>query len=72
MPPHDRGTVERLTEILMKHKGDRRVSLEIELRRGGAPVRVQAEVAGPMRVTPTAEFVADVERLCGQGAVMLL
>lgn len=72
MPPHDRATVERLTEILMKHKGDRRVSLEIELRRGESPVRVQADVAGPMRVTPTAEFVADVERLCGQGAVTLL
>ena len=72
MPPHDRRTVEQLSDILLRHKGDRRVSLEIELRRGEAPVRVKAEVAGPMRVTPSADFVADVERLCGQGAVMLL
>ncbi len=72
MPPHDRRTVEQLTDILLRHKGDRRVSLEIELHRGDAPVCVKADVAGPMRVTPSAEFVADVERLCGQGAVMLL
>ncbi len=72
MPPHDRRTVEQLTDIMLKHKGDRRVSLEIELRRGDEPVRVKADVGGPMRVTPSAEFVSDVERLCGQGAVMLL
>ncbi|HSK09367.1 MAG TPA: DNA polymerase III subunit alpha, partial [Vicinamibacterales bacterium] len=72
MPPHDRKTVEELSDILLRHKGDRRVSIEIELRRGGTPVRVRAEVAGPMRVKPSAEFVADVERVCGEGAVVLL
>ena len=52
-------------DLLARHKGDRRVSLEMELRRGAEPLRVKADVGGPMRVTPSAEFVADVERLCG-------
>jgi DNA polymerase III subunit alpha len=35
MPPHGRDTIEALAELLSRHKGDRRVCLEIELR-GGA------------------------------------
>lgn len=69
MPPHDRKTVEALSEILSRYKGDRRVSLEVTLVQSGLSVR--AEVGGLYRVRPTAQLVADVERLCGEGSVAL-
>jgi len=71
MPPIDRRQLEALLGILMKHKGDRRVSLEIELKGRAAPLRVRADVIGPMRVRPSTDMVADVERLCGPGTVTL-
>ena len=71
MPPHGRDTVEKLLGIMLKYKGDRRVSLELELRGRQAPLRVRADIVGPMRVRPSTEFVADVERLFGVGTVTL-
>jgi DNA polymerase-3 subunit alpha len=71
MPPHGRDTIEALADLLSKHKGDRRVCLEVELRQRGQPLRVRADVMGPLRVKPTAQFVAEVEKLCGAGAVSL-
>jgi DNA polymerase III subunit alpha len=71
MPPHDRSTVEAVIDALQRHKGDRRVLLEIELRGGQRPLRVRADVIGPLRVKPSAQLVADVERICGAGAVVL-
>ncbi len=71
MPPHDRGTIEAIMEVLARHRGDRRVCFEVELRGGGRPLRVCADLAGPMRVTPSAQLVADLERVCGEGTVAL-
>ncbi len=71
MPPHDRSTVEAVLGVLSRHKGDRRVSLEVELRGGARPVRVRADLLGPTRVRPSAELVVELEKVCGQGAVVL-
>jgi DNA polymerase III subunit alpha len=71
MPPHGRETIEALADLLSRHKGDRRVCLELELRAGARPLRVKADIAGPIRVRPSSQLVADVEQLCGAGAVVL-
>ena len=71
MPPHDRATVEAVLDVLARHKGDRKVSLEVELRGGKRPLVVRADVLGPTRVKPSAQLVADLERICGEGAVVL-
>jgi DNA polymerase III subunit alpha len=70
MPPHDRATVEAVLEVLGRHKGDRRVSLEVELRDRECPLRVKADVLGQTRVKPSAQLLAELERICGPGAVV--
>jgi DNA polymerase III subunit alpha len=73
MPPHGRHTLELLAELLAKHRGDRRVSIELDVTdpaRGGRSVRVRADVA-QMRVRPSERLVAEVERLCGSGSITL-
>jgi DNA polymerase III subunit alpha len=71
MPPCGRETLEALAELLARHRGDRRVSIELEMKNGGGrPMRVSAEI-GQMRVRPSERLVADVEKLCGQGSVTI-
>jgi DNA polymerase-3 subunit alpha len=71
MPPHSRETLERLAELLARHRGDRRVSIELEMRNGGGRgVRVKAD-AGQVRVKPSERLVQEVEQLCGQGSVTI-
>jgi DNA polymerase-3 subunit alpha len=70
MPPHDRTTLERLAEMLSKHRGDRKVCLEIiEKRADGKSYRVKA--TAPQRVRPSERLVADVEGLVGAGTVVI-
>jgi DNA polymerase-3 subunit alpha len=71
MPPHDRATVEAVLSVLVRHKGDRRVCLEVELRGGAERLKVCADLLGPTRVKPSAQLLADLERICGAGAVTL-
>jgi DNA polymerase-3 subunit alpha len=70
-PPHDRATVERLWDVLSHHKGDRSVALTIEMRPPLRPMRVKVDVHSQFRVRPSESLVADIERVCGQGAVTL-
>ena len=67
-PPHDRSTVEALADLFHRYQGTGRVSLEIELRREGRPVRLRAALPST-RVRASRELVEEVERLCGKGAV---
>ena len=67
-PRHDRGTVEALAEVLSRHPGTSRVSLELEVAAAGAPLMVQADL-GRVGVRPSDDLVSEVERLCGKGAV---
>jgi hypothetical protein len=71
MPPHDRATVEALLGVLARHKGDRKVALEVELRGGGRPLKVKADLLGPTRVRPSAQLIAELEQVCGEGTVCL-
>ena len=60
----------RSAELLSRHRGDRRVSLELDVEMNGSPaLRVRADVA--QRVRPSEKLVAEVEQLCGAGAVEL-
>jgi DNA polymerase III subunit alpha len=69
VPPHGRTTFEALAELLARHRGDRRVYLELDVRGQKRPLRVKADVA--QRVKPSEKLVAEVEQLCGAGSVEL-
>ena len=62
--------LQALREVVARHRGDRRVSFELET---GGPhrLRVRLELGAHMRVKPSAALVADVERIVGQGSVSL-
>ncbi len=69
VPPHGRTTFEALAELLSRHRGDRRVYLELDVRGPDRPLRVRADVT--QRVKPSERLVAEVEQLCGTGTVEL-
>jgi DNA polymerase III subunit alpha len=68
-PPHDRETFLRLWDVLMQHRGDRRVA--IELRDPDRHLRVTIDVHAQIRVRPSDRLVADVEKVCGTGSISL-
>ena len=70
VPPHGRETFETLANVFARYRGDRPVRIELEVRRDGHPMRVRADVQ-QVRVRPTAELVAELERICGEGTVEL-
>ena len=69
-PPHDRGTFEQLAELFARHRGDRPVSVELELQQNGRALRVRADLA-QVRIQPSARLIEEVEALCGAGTVSL-
>jgi len=71
IPPHGPDTFEALAGVLARHRGDRRVSLEVEVRDQQQPVLMRAAVVGEVRVKPSSALVGDVERICGKGSVTL-
>ena len=68
VPPHDRGTLERLEDLFSQHDGEDLVRLEMELRSGDEPVRLTTSV---LRTTVKVDdvLIAGIERLCGTGSV---
>jgi DNA polymerase III subunit alpha len=68
MPPHGRATLERLLELLARHKGDRRVAFVVFEQ--DRHLRVTADVSG-IRVRPSEQLVSEVEKICGAGSVSL-
>ncbi|HEY0872980.1 MAG TPA: DNA polymerase III subunit alpha [Vicinamibacterales bacterium] len=64
-----RPVFEQLAELLARHRGDRRVYLELDVNGKEKPLRVRSEVA--MRVKPSERLVSEVEQLCGSGTVEL-
>ena len=60
---------EALAELLSRHRGDRRVYLELDVPGPPPPLRVRADVA--QRVRPSERLVSEVEQLCGSGSVEL-
>jgi DNA polymerase-3 subunit alpha len=70
-PPHGRATFEALADLFAKHRGDRRVVLELELRDQQPPIRLRAPLAAQVRVQPSDQLASEVERICGVGTVVL-
>jgi DNA polymerase-3 subunit alpha len=65
-----RTLLEALAELLSRHRGDRRVVLEVDTKKNGTPaLRVRADVA--QRVRPSEKLVEEVEQLCGAGTIEL-
>jgi DNA polymerase-3 subunit alpha len=69
--PADRGTLETLGEIFSRHRGDRKISFEVETGEGTNRIRVRVEVSSQIRVRPSPALVADIEQVVGAGAVEL-
>jgi DNA polymerase-3 subunit alpha len=69
--PAGRGLFEALGEIFSRHRGDRRVSFEIELPGELKRLRVKADVSSHIRVRPSSRLIAEVEQVVGRGAVSL-
>ena len=70
-PPHGRATFEALADLFARHRGDRRVTLELDLLGQDHPLRVRAGLASQIRVQPSAQLASEVERICGKGTVVL-
>jgi DNA polymerase-3 subunit alpha len=64
-----RTTFEALAELLTRHRGDRRVFLELDVKSQEKPLRVRSEVA--QRVRPSERLVVEVEQICGAGSIEL-
>jgi DNA polymerase-3 subunit alpha len=69
--PAGRGVFEALGEIFSRHRGDRRVSFEIDLPGAASRLRVRADVSSQIRVRPSSTLIAEVEQIVGPGAVVL-
>ena len=72
--PADRELFEALGVVFSRHRGDRRVSFEMEVPQGtasGKPLRVRADVSTQIRVYPSAALIAEVEQIVGLGSVSL-
>ena len=59
-----------LGEIFSRHRGDRRVSFDIELPASPTPMRVRADVSSQIRVRPSSSLIAEIEQVVGQGSVL--
>ena len=68
-PQHGRETFVQLWDVLMRHKGDRRVA--IELRDADHHLRVKLDINAQIRVRPSERLVSEVEKICGTGSVSL-
>jgi DNA polymerase-3 subunit alpha len=72
--PVDRRIFEALGEVFSRHRGDRRVSFEIEVPSDASetkPLRVRADVSTQIRVRPSSTLISEVEQIVGHGAVVL-
>jgi hypothetical protein len=69
--PAERRVFEELGEILSRHRGDRRVSFDLEVPSDPRKLRVRADVSAQIRVRPSPALVAELEKVVGQGSVSL-
>jgi DNA polymerase-3 subunit alpha len=70
-PPHDSRTFLEISDALGRHKGDRRVAFLVTTPASEPPMRVRVDLSGQVRVRPSEQLVADLERICGPGSVTL-
>jgi DNA polymerase-3 subunit alpha len=69
--PTDRRVLEALGEIFARHRGDRRVSFDLELPGDSTRLRVRADISAQIRVKPSSALVAELEQVVGRGSVSL-
>jgi DNA polymerase-3 subunit alpha len=69
--PADRGMLETLGEIFSRHRGDRKVSFEVETGEPPHRLRVRVDVSSQIRVRPSPALISEVEEVVGAGAVEL-
>jgi DNA polymerase-3 subunit alpha len=69
--PADRRMLETLGEIFSRHRGDRKVSFEVETGEPPNRLRVRVDVSSQIRVRPSSALISEVEELVGAGAVEL-
>ena len=62
------GVLQALLDIVSRHRGDRKVSFEVET---AGHLRVQVDVSSQIRVRPSPALIAEVEQVVGVGAVEL-
>ena len=69
--PADRTTLEALGAIFSRHRGDRKVSFEVETGEAPHRLRVRVDVSSQIRVRPSPALIQDIEQVVGAGAVEL-
>jgi len=69
--PADRPTLEALGAIFSRHRGDRKVSFEVETGEAPHRLRVRVDVSSQIRVRPSPALIQDIEQVVGAGAVEL-
>jgi DNA polymerase III subunit alpha len=69
--PADRGMLVTLGEIFSRHRGDRKVSFEVETGEPPNRLRVRVDVSSQIRVRPSPALISEVEQLVGAGTVEL-
>jgi DNA polymerase III subunit alpha len=69
--PANRGMLETLGEIFARHRGDRKVSFEVETGEPPNRLRVRVDVSSQIRVRPSPALIAEVEQVVGTGSVEL-
>ncbi len=69
--PADRPTLEALGEVFSRHRGDRKVSFEVETGEAPHRLRVKVDVSSQIRVRPSPALIQDIEQVVGAGAVEL-
>jgi DNA polymerase III subunit alpha len=67
--PADRTTLETIGKIFSRHRGDRKVSFEVETGEPPNRLRVKVEVSSQIRVRPSPNLVAELEEVVGAGSV---
>jgi DNA polymerase-3 subunit alpha len=64
------GVAQALLDVVSRHRGDRRLSFEIETG-APTPLRVSLDVTAQIRVRPSPGLIAELEQVVGAGAVLL-
>jgi len=66
-----RETIGQLWDVVAQFRGDRPLAIEVVVNGGAAHTVVRLDINPSIRVRPSEQFVSAVERLCGQGVVIV-
>jgi DNA polymerase-3 subunit alpha len=65
--PADRGMLETLGEIFSRHRGDRKVSFEVETGEPPHQLRVRVDVSAQIRVRPSPALISESNNWSARG-----